>query len=523
MIYDKRAATCLLGCLFKSPELLSNTDTYIIFPEDFIDRLHKIIFSAIFNMYHDGVTVLDISEVNNYLQKYPELYSFFTAQKGNDFIMTAVEIGELENINYYYNRIKKLSLLRFIKDEGFSIEKWYAEDLYDINERQVLEKKLDDTTLAEILSDYQNRLFEIEGKFINRKNFKFSSAADGIDELLERLETIPEIGLALEGKIFTTITRGARKAKVFCLSGATGVGKSRMAVGNACKLAYPLQWSLSKEEWVNNGSNQKIIFITTELEFDEIQTIILANLSGINEEKILNGTCNLKEKNRLNHTKKIMNKFANNFYIYHMPDPNIAQLNNNVRRLSIANQVDAVFFDYIHTSPQLLNEFQGIRIREDVALMLVSTALKNLANELGIFIWTGTQLNAEGEKAEFCTEGSIRGSRAVADKLDMGAVLRPATSEFLKTIKPILQNTSYRPNMFIDIYKNRRSKYKRVRLWVDADLGTARITDLFLTDEAGNELPIDLLYAFDSTAKCDIQEIIDEVIEKPKRELKITV
>ena len=523
MIYDKRAATCLLGCLFKSPELLSNTDTYILFAEDFTERLHKLVFSAIFNLYHEGATVLDISELNNYLQKYPELYHFFTEQKGNDFLMTAVEIGELENVNYYYNRIKKLSLLRFIKEQGFSIDRWYKEGLYDIAERQELEKKLDNTSIAEILGDYQSRLFNIEGKFINRKNFKFNTAADGIDELLDRLEKIPEVGLALEGKIFTTITRGARTSKVFCLSAATGIGKSRIAIGNACKLAYPLQWDLRKEEWTNNGSNQKIIFITTELDFDEVQTVILSYISGINEEKILNGTCNLKEKNRLNDTKRIMVKFSENFYIYHMPDPNIAQLNNNIRRLTISKQINCVFYDYIHTSPQLLNEFQGMKVREDVALMLVSTALKNLANELGIFIWTGTQLNAEGEKADFCTEGSIRGSRAVADKLDMGAVLRPATSEFLKTIKPILQNTSYRPNMFIDIYKNRRSKYKRVRLWVDVDLGTARIHDLFLTDDAGNELPIDLLYAVDANAKCDVEDIINEVIERPKKVLKITV
>lgn len=496
--------------MYQNPALLVNTDKYLFLPEDFIDRLHKLVFSTIFNLFYDGAEKINITEINEYLKKYPELYHFFNEQKGNDFILSASEIAELDNFDYYYQRTKKLSLLRTIKESGFSIEHWYPEGIVDIGERQQLEQKLEKSTIQDIVHSFQNKLFEIESTFINKKNFKFGSAAEGIRELVAELKETPEIGMPLQGKLFTTITRGARKAKVFCMSGATGTGKTRLALGNACKLAYPFYWDKIKEQWVNKGCNQKVIFITTELEFDENQTIILANLAGINEEKILNGSYNKAEEKRLQEAIHIMEYYKDNLNLYHMPDPTIEQMNNNIKRLVISKKIDAVFFDYVHTSPQLLAEFSGMSIREDVVLMLMTTALKNLANELDIFIWTGTQLNKAGTDADFSDEGSLRGSRAIGDKLDMGCVIRMVNEEKLKTIKDIIQQTGMKPNMYIDIYKNRRSKYKRVRLWVDVDLGTARISDLFLTDEFGNQLALDLLYAIDETALCDIKNIFDK-------------
>jgi len=40
------------------------------------------------------------------------------------------------------------------------------------------------------------------------------------------------------------------------------------------------------------------------------------------------------------------------------------------------------------------------------------------------------------------------------------------------------------------VYKNRRSKYKGVKLWSIADLGTCRITDLFVTNSKYELIPM---------------------------------
>ena len=40
---------------------------------------------------------------------------------------------------------------------------------------------------------------------------------------------------------------------------------------------------------------------------------------------------------------------------------------------------------------------------------MVVNALKNLANELNLFVWTGTQFNKNGMDDEFITENCLRG------------------------------------------------------------------------------------------------------------------
>ena len=58
-----------------------------------------------------------------------------------------------------------------------------------------------------------------------------------IDELLEDLKENPEIGYPLFGHYVNTITKGARLKKFYLRSAATGVGKSRSMIADACYIA----------------------------------------------------------------------------------------------------------------------------------------------------------------------------------------------------------------------------------------------------------------------------------------------
>lgn len=51
------------------------------------------------------------------------------------------------------------------------------------------------------------------------------------------------------------------------------------------------------------------------------------------------------------------------------------------------------------------------------------------------------------------------------------------------------QQGTREPNQIIDVYKNRRGKWRNVRIWRYTDLGTCRSEDCFITDTSNN--PID--------------------------------
>ena len=58
-----------------------------------------------------------------------------------------------------------------------------------------------------------------------------------------------------------------------------------------------------------------------------------------------------------------------------------------------------VFFDYLNSSLGLLtevtNQTHGMAMREDIILSLLSTRLKEIANDFNVFIMSATQTNAK--------------------------------------------------------------------------------------------------------------------------------
>lgn len=68
----------------------------------------------------------------------------------------------------------------------------------------------------------------------------------------------------------------------------------------------------------------------------------------------------------------------------------------------------------------------------------------------------------------------------------------PVTKNDLECLQTILTSSPIpTPNLVHSIYKNRRGKYKSVKLWCSADLGTCRVNPLFLTDNSFNLIPIE--------------------------------
>ena len=159
---------------------------------------------------------------------------------------------------------------------------------------------------------------------------------------------------------------------------------------------------------------------------------------------------------------------------------------DRIKRNIRDHDVKYVCFDYIHTSLKILEEITrrsgGVRLREDNVLFMLSIRLKDLCNQYGIFIISSTQLNGDYAMADTPDQNLLRGAKAIADKIDLGAIVLPVKSEDIESLGKILtSNTFAKPNLKMSIYKNRRGRYKGLYLWCDADLGCCRVKPMFAT------------------------------------------
>ena len=481
---DPSATTNVIGCVFNDASLLDETDKYIITDDDFPDEFHKIVFGSMYQIHMSGSQV-NIDAIIDYLANRPKYNAVFTAYKGVEYLAEASQLAKRDTFNYYYHRLKKFTLLRSLDTFGIDVTYLYDPDnAIDTKKRQAQEDWLDAVTPADIILTIDKKIEEIRSKYVEDDLGIGYQAGDGIVDLVQDLQKHPEVGIPLYGSLINTVTRGARLRKFYLRSAATGAGKTRSMIADACNFAcdhiYHDQFG-----WIKNGKSQPTLFIATEQDKSEVQTMMLAFLANVNEEHILNGQYAEGEYERVLKAAEIIADSP--LWIEELPDFSLQDVENKIKKHIREHDVKYVLFDYIQTSLKILEEITrrsgGVRLREDNILFMLSARLKDLANKYGIFIMSATQLNGDYKDSETPDQNLLRGAKSIADRIDVGMILLNVTPDDLAKLEPVLEGNSnfIKPNLKLSIYKNRRGSYKGVFLWCWADLGTCRIHPQFCT------------------------------------------
>ena len=115
-------------------------------------------------------------------------------------------------------------------------------------------------------------------------------------------------------------------------------------------------------------------------------------MAAVNEEHILNHRYEGDEQERVNKAVEILKN--SKIFIVELPDFSLADLENIIKLNIRDNDIKYVVFDYIMSSLKILGEIAGraggVKIREDNILFMMSRRLKDIANEYGVFVLSGT-------------------------------------------------------------------------------------------------------------------------------------
>ena len=471
----------VLGCLMQHPQYLSEVDIYNLSIEDFSTRFEKYIYTAIDQLYHGGAQKIMPIDIENFLETNEAAKKTFDNQNGIEYLQDIIEFSDVSNFQYYYSRLKKLNLLRDLKKQGFDTSSFYIEDLTSPHAMEI-NNNFESLTIQDIVESIKKKLLGLESSYTEAEEVQEWNIAEDIDELIEDFGRDGSVGLPIQGAIYNKIIDGAQRGALTIRSGQSGLGKTRCAVEDACALAFPIRYNSEKCEWEQIGSNQKVLFIITEQTDKQIKKMILAYLSDINESKFKYGQFTELEQKVLTQAKQVLKEFANNFILIRIPNPTIELVKAKVREKVLIHNIGYVFYDYIFISPSLLNEFRGFGVRNDEVLLMMATALKDLAIELDVSVFTSTQVNANADNNQnIRNESSLAGGRSTINKADNGAIMSRPTKEELEILAPIISKYG-KPNLVTDIFKVRSGEWTQVRIWSINDLGRLKRNDLFLTD-----------------------------------------
>lgn len=482
--YDVTSIMQVIGCVYNNPSLLDATDKYSINEEDFHDMFHRTVFGAIYKLYELGAEKVSLHNIADFFSSRPKSQGLYEAQHGPEWLTRASEAALPLSFDYYYSRMKKMTLLRAYDAAGLDVTDIYDPDnILDIKKKQAQEEYLDSASLLEIADTIDSKIEKIKIQYVDAVESEAKNAADGLDSLLERLAKYPDAGVPLYGPLINTVTRGARLKKLYLRSAASGYGKTRTMIADVCQIGCNMIYDESFG-WIKNGTAQPVLYITTEQELEEVQTMMLAFLSAVNEEHILNHRYEEGEEERVAKAVEVLKN--GKVFVVELPDFSLSDLENIIKLNIRENNIKYVVFDYIMSSLKILGEVAGraggVRIREDNILFMMSRRLKDIANQYGIFVLSGTQLSGDWRDADTPDQNLLRGAKSIADSIDLGVHILPASEKDLENLAPILSaNTFEKPNVKLSIYKNRRGRYKGVYLWCKADLGICRVKPMFCT------------------------------------------
>lgn len=475
---DVQSENIVIGSILNDLSLI-HEDSNTLIPHDFTSKRNQILYAALFNIANAGAEKITLVELDNYLQQNPEQYAIFAEQEGlRALTLDGNFSSDRAVFSNNINKIKKYALLRDLVKIGIDVS-----EFCDTSIVGNYAETLDTYSIDDIFNRIKEKINTVEDKNYVTKAQTSKEASEGIRELFESLKVQPEIGEFLDGDIYNYVVRGARYGKFYINSAPSGAGKTRNMVGNACSLAYPY---IDKNNKIVVKENYfPVLYIATEQDPSEIQTLILSYISGVPEDRLLESAANLTENElwRIETAIQIMDYYKGNFNLEWIPDPTIAIIRTKVGKYVYKQHVHFVFYDYIFSSPGLLGEFRDLKIREDVALMMLSNTLKELAVEYQIFIMSATQISGEVEKNVVRNQNSIRGSKAIVDKVDVGSISVRIPPEEMDNIQTLLSEGNFEtPNIVMDVYKNRRGKMNCIKIFRKFDYGTCRVKDLFATD-----------------------------------------
>lgn len=222
--YDTAAAMQVIGCVFNNPNLLVDTGQYNLTSQDFINSFHKVVIGAINNLVVSGAQNISINTIEDYLRPRENSYATYKANNGEEWLLKVFSDADLGNFEYYYNRVKKMTLLRTYESIGVNVDWLYDPNSLDIEEREKQNNTLDELPLEEIADMIDNRVLRVREIVVDDNADESCHLGDNIDKLLIQLEESPIRGNPLADKVNSHIAMGARLGTFYLRSAGTGVG-----------------------------------------------------------------------------------------------------------------------------------------------------------------------------------------------------------------------------------------------------------------------------------------------------------
>ena len=353
------AEKMILNCLLINTESIEITlQTLSI--EAFYFKNHQEIYKAIIYMYKNKLPI-DILTLITFLQDNGLL------EKVGGIKVLIELITQIPNLIYLEEYI------RLVKD------KFLRRSLIKLGYEVINSGYITNISLENILSDFENKLFNLRIETKTQKVFNSAELLDNIFfELKEKSLNSTLSGLSSGFYDLDLLTQGFQKSDLIIIAGRPSMGKTALALNITLNVIKDLRLP--------------VLFFSLEMSKEQIMYRLLSIETNINQTRLRSGQLYQDDWSKLNQVIKVMAKLP--LFIDDTPSLSIENIKSKIKTILFEqDQIGLIIIDYLQLIQNSKLKIEN-RVQE---LSKITRALKSIAREFNVPIITLSQLSRNVE------------------------------------------------------------------------------------------------------------------------------
>jgi len=360
---------------------------------DFLSDDNRLIFSILKTIYSRNVQDFDTSIIVIYAKD----LGVYDKIGGTDYILALQKMSSTisdSNFEYALRQVIEIST-KFKLYNKISLHRLEIENNVGSDSTK---------TASDLIGALHSSILDLS--MSNKIGVEPRHIGDGLDEFIEdrKNKSISIVGLPTGYAVLDKQIDGQIAGTLFVVAARKKQGKSALLTNIA----------------LNVGIDQgvSVLYIDTEMSFQEWRTRALSAISGVDERYIKHGNYTPEAYDKLCKASEIIKK--SRVFHHYLPGYNLDKITALYKKYKIKENIGLGIFDYIKEpeSSSIDRQRKEYQILGDVA-----TRLKDLAGELEIPFTSAVQLNRDGDIAD---------SDRIARYADVTAFWAPRDEKMIK-------------------------------------------------------------------------------------------
>jgi hypothetical protein len=396
----------VVGTIYKHPELLVEYSFYIKSKYDFADPTCKFFYDnadVIFQKTPDAFN--SQSNIDLYMMEDKERFETYKKYGGWKTIEGWMELSSIDDFKNYFDSLKKFSLLREYFRGGYNVERILDHSKFNLFSPEDIYRLI------------RTRVDKIRTVIMKDNDIEVLNT--NMSEIIKGCLENPDMGLPLPYNLMTDMLRGIRLKQAMCVGMLSNAGKSRFMFTIIAYIALVLkqkvfillnEMSISEMKYcllttvLNNEYFHKATGIAIEKKEKEVTLGLFKNEDGefVYRKRDENGN-NIEsledfeerlmvesvEYRKVMKVAKWIEKETEG--LIYAKDVSMAyddkSLSFEITKAHMTNSIDYFFYDTLKNDTNALGEW--------ASLIATTTKLKELANQLNIYIYGSIQLTPD--------------------------------------------------------------------------------------------------------------------------------